>query len=358
MIRGGKMDYVTETEKIKKFKAQRNIKEIIKALRYEGGMPDWENEVVQGKAAEALGRIKDNSAVVPLIRLLSSERVSWTLAKKVAMALGEIGDKRAVLPLYRLFILNAVFDEWGYFEAGREALEKIGYEKIAEVLIEALKSGKRKDRNCAICIFGNFFEDSYDFVKGRWILGDTCPEYCIVRDIMMKDVSEADSLSRILFYALGDKDEDVRDAAKRILGKMLREAEKPFVELLSAFLKDNDKNIRAGVMCLLENMVKLLTKYRGIRKTEKTKLKSVVLYLLRAAFQNDYLDVRCRADVLLSLLREKSTVEFLIQALTSSSPHCSFALEKITRKRFYTKEGDIDIERWQKWWEENRGTFY
>ncbi|HZD42640.1 MAG TPA: HEAT repeat domain-containing protein, partial [Methanomicrobiales archaeon] len=46
------------------------------------------------KAAEALGRRREDSAVTPLIEALKDE--DWRVREKAAWALGKIGDPRAI----------------------------------------------------------------------------------------------------------------------------------------------------------------------------------------------------------------------------------------------------------------------
>lgn len=51
------------------------------------------------KAAESLGRLRDDRAVAPLILALRDD--DWRVRQKAAWALGKIGDPRALVPLRR-----------------------------------------------------------------------------------------------------------------------------------------------------------------------------------------------------------------------------------------------------------------
>jgi HEAT repeat protein len=78
------------------------------------------------KAAEILGRLRDPTAVGPLIETLWDDDSRVRL--KAAWALGRIGDQRAVPPLRRLYRME---NEWGQ-EIITEALEAINLSKDHE----------------------------------------------------------------------------------------------------------------------------------------------------------------------------------------------------------------------------------
>lgn len=78
-----------------------------------------EEEGNRWKAAERLGRLKDPTAVDPLIETLWDDDSRVRL--KAAWALGRIGDRRAIPPLRRLYRME---NEWGQ-EIISEALEAI-----------------------------------------------------------------------------------------------------------------------------------------------------------------------------------------------------------------------------------------
>jgi HEAT repeat protein len=78
------------------------------------------------KAAEILGRLKDPTAVDPLIETLWDDDSRVRL--KAAWALGRIGDQRAIAPLHRLYRME---NEWGQ-EIIAEALEAINLSKDRE----------------------------------------------------------------------------------------------------------------------------------------------------------------------------------------------------------------------------------
>ena len=78
-----------------------------------------EEEGNRWKAAEILGRLRDPTAVDPLIETLWDDDSRVRL--KAAWALGRIGDQRAIAPLHHLYRME---NEWGQ-EIIAEALEAI-----------------------------------------------------------------------------------------------------------------------------------------------------------------------------------------------------------------------------------------
>jgi HEAT repeat protein len=85
-----------------------------------------EEEGNRWKAAEILGRLRDPTAVDPLIETLWDDDSRVRL--KAAWALGRIGDRRAIPPLRRLYRME---NEWGQ-EIISEALEAINLPKDHE----------------------------------------------------------------------------------------------------------------------------------------------------------------------------------------------------------------------------------
>jgi HEAT repeat protein len=71
------------------------------------------------KAAESLGRIRDDRAVEPLILALMDD--DWRVRQKAAWALGKIGDPRALAPLRRALM----HETEGVKEIMNESLDEI-----------------------------------------------------------------------------------------------------------------------------------------------------------------------------------------------------------------------------------------
>jgi HEAT repeat protein len=154
---------LTSGKDIVKMKASGNVRGLIRLLNHRN--PD-----VQYEAAEALGEIRDASAVCPLVAILTGDSLSgvrWKAAEalsrigilavdplivalknpdddvrwKVAMALGEIGDPRAIGPLIGLLADSDRFVK----SRAALALGMIG-EPAVDPLIVALQEGDGNQR--------------------------------------------------------------------------------------------------------------------------------------------------------------------------------------------------------------------
>ena len=113
---------------------------------------------VREEAAQALGEIKDNRAVEPLIKAVKDEDEFVEVRASAALALGDIKDKRAVEPLIETLERPAVAKPVAYAlgeigdERGVEPLKKLlklledlgGYQHICKVAKEALEKIQKK----------------------------------------------------------------------------------------------------------------------------------------------------------------------------------------------------------------------
>ena len=118
---------------IKKLKAKRDVRGLIKALGYP------KEPGVRSSAAQALGEIREAEAVEPLVIALNDSD-EWVRGR-AAQALGVIGNKQAVQPL-----IDALSDsKWrGAWEsAPAVALGQIGDARAVEPLIAFLKDSER-----------------------------------------------------------------------------------------------------------------------------------------------------------------------------------------------------------------------
>lgn len=111
-----------------KLKAARNVKALIKALRY------TRNSDVRKNAASALGDLGDERAVEPLIEALKDE--DKYVRKSAAEASGKLGDERLVEPL-----IEALNDEdWFVQEKAAAALGKMGDTRAIGPLARLIES--------------------------------------------------------------------------------------------------------------------------------------------------------------------------------------------------------------------------
>ena len=90
---------------------------------------------VRREAAKALGRIKSERAIDPLIEALTTD-VDWNVRENVADALGRIKSERAVDPLIEALTTDADSDVRGW---AADVLRRIGSEKAIESLKKILK---------------------------------------------------------------------------------------------------------------------------------------------------------------------------------------------------------------------------
>jgi len=118
---------------IEKLKANRDVQGLIKALSYQ------KDAIVRGDAAEALGQIRDERALEPLIALLEDD--THHVRDQAAQSLGKLKHKRAVQPLINY--LNYLDRHNQYSEAAVRALGEIGASEAVEPLLLALKTGHK-----------------------------------------------------------------------------------------------------------------------------------------------------------------------------------------------------------------------
>lgn len=123
---------------IEKMKNKRDVDGLIKALTY----PD--NGDVRKNAALALGTLKDASAVEPLIFAL--EKKGWDLPLNLAAAesLGKIRDERAVIPL-----ISKLFSAYEC-EVAAEALAQIGAPAVGPLIAFVMENQRSPMANEAL----------------------------------------------------------------------------------------------------------------------------------------------------------------------------------------------------------------
>lgn len=84
---------------IQKMLKTKQVWHLIKALQH----PDFE---IRYQAVEALGELRDNNAVEPLIALLRYDKGQyrdWEIRAAAALSLGKLGDTQAIEPMRRVF---------------------------------------------------------------------------------------------------------------------------------------------------------------------------------------------------------------------------------------------------------------
>ena len=180
-----------------------------------------EMEKIRWAAAEALGDIGSDRAVMPLIKLLDSD--DETIRRAAANALGDIGRVEAVAPLIDMLEDESEFVRW----ASVEALGRIGSEHAVSALIKVHEGGNV----------------SWSAAKALGEIGSVLAVGPLIKLLDDKSVrkSAASALGELenelavgpLLRLFNDKDEDVSMVAAKALGKIgSKVAIKPLIESL------------------------------------------------------------------------------------------------------------------------------
>jgi len=229
-----------------------DVKNLIAALKSE-------NWLIRGKAALALGEIKDQRAVLPLIAALKDE--DGSVRSAAAEALGEIKDRRAVEPL----IVTLEDKNWAVGMSAATALGKIKDPRAVEPLILALRHKDSRYREYAASalreIDPNWQKSGEakgavpEFISALKDNDSGVREYAasVLREIdpNWQKSEEAKRAVPEFISALIDKDPDVREYAASTLTEIdpdwqeTEEAEQAVPEFISA-LKDSDPAVQAG----------------------------------------------------------------------------------------------------------------
>lgn len=212
---------------VNELKAKRNVKGLIKALRYRKSVH------IRETAAKILGEIKDIEAVRPLIRKLKDSESAVRVA--AAWALGTIEDTRAVQPL----IMALSDSDSNLRREAASALGRIQNDQAIEPLVTALRDSDsdvrwRAERALAgmnspwvveLLIRALTDSDSYIRCRAAKLLGE------------LKDVTAVEGV----IMALNDVDNNVRREAARALSKI---GSTQAVEPLIVAVKDSDTHVR------------------------------------------------------------------------------------------------------------------
>ena len=276
------------TPKVETLKARKDIKGLIKALRYR------KDEGVRQAAAESLGKIKDRRAVEPLIAALKDE--SFSVRQAAAEALGKIKDRRAVEPLSA-----ALKDAEGPVRlAAAESLGKIKDRRAVEPLSAALK-----DAEWVVCIAAAQaldhlgWEPAQDEIAGWYWMAKRDWDKCVALGALAVEP---------LIAALKDQYSWARKAAAEALGEI---KDPRAVEPLIAALESSGMRYSAA---------KALGKIGDARAVEP----------LIAALKDEYVGTRAAAaEALVSLYRNASLSETAKQTILAyrskiTSPHSDY----------------------------------
>jgi hypothetical protein len=185
------------------------------------------------EVCEALGQIGDKRAVAPLIEIL--ERSKDDASKQsAALALGKLRDEEAVGPLSRMLEDESTKAEICY--ACVAALSDIGSERAVRALFRAQGDMRQKATDTPAAVW----------IPGNPTVGD------LASDELSKLVEpKVETLRKIIL----DQNEysEVRTTAFDLLG----ETYKPALELLGECLVDKDESVREAAKRIAEDLQKL-----------------------------------------------------------------------------------------------------
>ena len=132
---------------IEKLAAKKNVKGLIKALKYD-------DKDIRLSAIEALGKIRDSSAIEPLIQMLGQHQ-GHKIYRNAVLALANMGE-----PAFKA-LLNALKDnDFSIRMNAAEALGLMRDRRAVEPLIHALKDTVESVRGEAVTALGGIGSES------------------------------------------------------------------------------------------------------------------------------------------------------------------------------------------------------
>ncbi len=206
-------------KKMSKYKSSTSVAPLVDTLvlkeKYKVKFKDEDVRMcIRVNAAKTLANIKDNSAVNPLLYCLNNKGENYKLRLACAEALGKIGDKYAVLPLSE--VLKDESESSVYLkESAAFALGMIGDAKAVDTLVNVLETGRE-------------LMDKFTFLKERAIealsrINTSSDKVFHALEKSLKDQSvqvrinaiealsnlDDDRVSKLLYTCLNDKSPEV-----------------------------------------------------------------------------------------------------------------------------------------------------
>ncbi len=245
-------------KKIDKFRDKSSIPILIDSLLMKGKLQsrikDAENiSRIRINITKALANTKDSQAVYPLLYCLNSKEENYKVKLSCAEALGKIGDKYAVLPL-----MNIVEDETESSvyvkESAVSALGMIGDEKAVDSLVSILESKKG-------------LLDRFTFLKERAL------------EALNKLNFRGERVFNALIKSLRDESPRVRINAIEVL---MNSDDKRAPELIRVMLNDSNREVVQNAVIALYNILgeNILNEiintetYSSVAKNEAIKLQN------------------------------------------------------------------------------------
>lgn len=218
-------------QKIDKFKDKSSRPLLIDSLLMKGKLSqrisDSENLTrIRVNITKVLANTKDSQAVYPLLYCLNSKEENYKVKLSCAEALGKIGDRYAVLPL-----MNIVEDESEASvyvkESAVSALGMIGDEKAVDSLVSILESKKG-------------FLDKFTFLKERAL------------EALNKMNFKGDRVFNALVKSLRDESPQVRINAIEVL---MNSEDDRAIDLIKGMLEDNNREVVQNAVIALYNIL-------------------------------------------------------------------------------------------------------
>lgn len=218
-------------QRIDKFKSKESRAILIDSLIMKGKLSQriQDNDSltrIRVNITKALANTKDSQAVYPLLYCLNSKDENYKVKLSCADALGKIGDKYAVLPL-----MNVIEDENESSvyvkESAVSALGMIGDEKAVDSLITILESKKG-------------FIDKFTFLKERAL------------EALNKLNFKGDRVFNALIKSLRDESPQVRINAIEVL---MNSEDDRAIDLIKGMLDDNNQEVVKNAVIALYNLL-------------------------------------------------------------------------------------------------------
>ena len=218
-------------QKIDKFKDKSSRGILIDSLIMKGKLsqriPDADNLTrIRVNITKALANTKDSQAVYPLLYCLNSKDENYKVKLSCAEALGKIGDRYAVLPLMN--ILEDETESSVYVkESAVSALGMIGDEKAVHSLVSILESKKG-------------FLDKFTFLKERAL------------EALNKISFKGDRVFNALVKSLRDESPQVRINAIEVL---MNSEDDRAIDLIKGMLSDQNREVVQNAVIALYNIL-------------------------------------------------------------------------------------------------------
>lgn len=218
-------------QKIDKFKDKSSRPVLIDSLLMKGKLgqriQDNDNLTrIRVNITKVLANTKDSQAVYPLLYCLNSKEENYKIKLSCADALGKIGDRYAVLPL--MDIVDDETEESVYVkESAVSALGMIGDDKAVDSLVSILESKKG-------------FLDKFTFLKERAL------------EALNKINFKGDRVFNALVKSLRDESPQVRINAIEVL---MNSDDNRAVDLIKGMLEDNNREVVQNAVIALYNIL-------------------------------------------------------------------------------------------------------